>query len=151
HGALAEATDGQVDPDRQAWHRAQAALRADEGLAAELERSAERAQARGGLAAAAAFLERAAALSPDRGRRARRALAAGQAKYLAGAPPAALTLLESAASAPMDGLGAAMAQRLRGRIALHLSRSGEAAPVLLDAAPRVESLGTGLARREQQD
>ena len=146
HHALAEATDGQADPDRQAWHRAQAALGADEGLAAELERSAERAQARGGLAAAAAFLERAAALSPDRGRRARRALAAAQAKYLAGSPPAALTLLESAASAPMDGLGAAMAQRLRGRIALHLSRSGEAAPVLLDAARRLESLDPGLAR-----
>ena len=146
HRALAEATDPQADPDRRAWHRAQAALGADEDLAAELERSAERAQARGGLAAAAAFLERAAALTPDRARRARRALAAAQAKYLAGSPQAALTLLESAASAPMDALEVAMAQRLRGRIALHVSRSGEGAPVLFDAAQRLESLDPGLAR-----
>ena len=146
HRALAEATDTQADPDRRAWHRAQAALGADEDLAAELERSAERAQARGGMAAAAAFLERAAALTPDRARRARRALAAAQAKYLAGSPQAALTLLESAASAPMDALEVAMAQRLRGRIALHVSRSGEGAPVLLDAAQRLESLDPGLAR-----
>jgi DNA-binding CsgD family transcriptional regulator len=146
HRALAEATDPQTDPDRRAWHRAQAALGADEDLAAELERSAERAQARGGLAAAAAFLERAAALTPDRGRRARRALAAAQAKYLAGSPQAALRLLESAAAPPMDALEVAMAQRLRGRIALHVGRSGEGAPVLFDAAQRLESLDPGLAR-----
>jgi DNA-binding CsgD family transcriptional regulator len=146
HRALADATDVQTDPDRRAWHRAQAALGADEDLAAELECSAERAQARGGMAAAAAFLERAAALTPDRGRRARRALAAAQAKYLAGSPRTALTLLEGAASAPMDPLGAALVQRLRGRIALHVSRGGEGAPVLFDAARRLESLDPGLAR-----
>jgi DNA-binding CsgD family transcriptional regulator len=146
HRALAEATDQQADPDRHVWHRAQAALGADEDLAAELECSAERAQARGGLAAAAAFLERAAALTPDRGRRARRALAAAQAKYLAGSPEAALRLLESAASAPMEALEVAMTQRLRGRIGLHVSRSGEGAPVLFDAAQRLESLDPGLAR-----
>jgi DNA-binding CsgD family transcriptional regulator len=146
HRALAEATDAQSDPDRRVWHRAQAALGADEDLAAELERSADRAQARGGLAAAAAFLERAAALTPDRARRGRRALAAAQAKYLAGSPQAAWTLLESAASAPLDALQIAMAQRLRGRIALHVTRSGEGPPVLLDAARRLESLDPGLAR-----
>ena len=146
HRALAEATDAQADPDRRAWHRAQAALGADADLAAELERSADRAQARGGMAAAAAFLERAAALTPDRTRRARRALAAAQAKYLAGSPQAALTLLEGTASVPMDGLESAIAERLRGRIALHLSRSGEGAPVLFDAAQRLESFDAGLAR-----
>ena len=146
HRALADATDAQADPDRRAWHRAQAALGTDEDLAAELERSAERARGRGGLAAAAAFLERAAALTPDRDRRARRSLAAAQAKHLAGSPQAALMLLERAASAPMDELEIAMVQRLRGRIALQLSRSGEAAPLLLDAARRLESFDPGLAR-----
>jgi DNA-binding CsgD family transcriptional regulator len=146
HRALAEATDADSDPDRRAWHRAQAALGADEDLAGELERSAERAQARGGLAAAAAFLERAAELTPDRARRARRALAAAHAKHLAGAPEAALKLLETAAAAPMDEPEVAMVQRLRGRIALHLSRSGEAAPLLLDAARRLEALDPRLAR-----
>src|SRR6476659_8292157 len=146
HRVLAEATDAQADPDRRAWHRAEAALGTDEDLAAELERSAERAQGRGGLAAAAAFLERAAALTPDRGRRARRSLAAAQAKYLAGSPHEALTLLESAASAPMDALEVATAQRLRGRIALHISRSDEAAPLLLDAARQLESFDPRLAR-----
>ncbi len=86
------------------------------------------------------------ALTPDHGRRARRALAAAQAKYLAGSPQAALTLLESAASAPTDALDVAMAQRLRGRIALHVSRGDEGAPVLLDAAHRLESLDPRLAR-----
>jgi DNA-binding CsgD family transcriptional regulator len=146
HRALAEATDPLADPDRRAWHRAQASLGADEDLAAELERSAERAQARGGVAAGAAFLERAAALTPDRALRAQRALAAAQAKYLAGSPQAALALLESAAAAPIDALQDAMAQRLRGRIALHVSRSGEGAPLLFDAAHRLESLDPGLAR-----
>ena len=151
HGALAEATDPQADPDRRAWHRAHAALGADEDLAVVLARSAGRAQARGGLAAAAAFLERAAALTPDRGRRARRAVAAAQAKYLAGSPQAALRLLESAASAPNDPLEDAMAQRLRGRIALHIGHSGEGAPVLFDAAHRLESLDPGLARETSME
>ncbi len=146
HRALGDATDAQTDPDRRTWHRAQAAHGADEDLAAELERSADRAQARGGLAAAAAFLERAAELTPDRGLRTQRALAAAQAKYLAGSPQAALTLLEGAASTPMDALEVASARRLRGRIALHVGRSGEGAPVLLDAAQRLESLDPGLAR-----
>jgi DNA-binding CsgD family transcriptional regulator len=146
HRALAAATDPQADPDRRAWHRAQAALGSDEDLAAELERSARRAQSRGGMAAAAAFLERAAVLTPDPGGRARRALAAAQASQLAGAPEAALALLDTASSGPLDELDQAMLEQLRGRIALHLSRSGEAAALLLDAARRLASLEPGLAR-----
>src|SRR3954451_13790079 len=98
HRALSDATDPEVDPDRRAWHLAQATPGFDEDVASELERSAGRAQARGGLAAAAAFLERAAALSPEPAHRAERALAAAQAKHQAGAPDGALRLVGTAES-----------------------------------------------------
>ena len=146
HGALAAVTDPEVDPDRRAWHRAHATLAPDEDVAAELELSAGRAQARGGLAAAAAFLERAGALTPEPGGRARRTLAAARAKRVAGLPHAASALLATAGQGPLDELDDAMAQRLRGQIALDLSRGGEAAPLLLEAAKRLESLDAALAR-----
>jgi DNA-binding CsgD family transcriptional regulator len=151
HRALAQATDPERDPDRRAWHRARGAPSPDEEVAAELERSAGRAQARGGLAAAAAFLERAAALSPEPGRRAVRALRAAEAKQLAGAPEAASTLLAAAIDGPLDELGSAMAQHLRGQIALDLRRGAEAAPFLLDAAKRLESVEPALARETYLD
>jgi hypothetical protein len=109
HRALAEVTDPDLDPDRLAWHRAHAAAGPDEEVAAQLERSAGRAQTRGGVAAAAAFLERAAVLTPDPTRRASRALAAGQAKHEAGAPDAALALLAIAEAGPLDELQRARA------------------------------------------
>ena len=102
HAALAEATDPAIDPDRRAWHLAQAAPRPDEDIAAELERSAGRAQARGGLAAAAAFLERAVMLTPDPSRRAGRALAAANTKFAAGAFDAAQDLLAVAGAGPLE-------------------------------------------------
>jgi hypothetical protein len=102
HRALAEATDLAIDPNRHAWHRAQAAPGLDEDVAAELERSASRAQARGGLAAAAAFLERATVLTPDPAQRAGRALAAAQVKVQAGASDAALNLLAMAEAGPLS-------------------------------------------------
>lgn len=147
HLALAMATDAEIDPDRRAWHRAHATLSPDEDVAQELERSAGRAQARGGLAAAAAFLERAAALTPDRGRRARRALDAARDKQLAGAPHEALTLLATAAAGPLGDFDQAMLQRLHGQIALDLRRGGDAAPLLLDAARQLEPLDPALARK----
>src|SRR5215469_4816046 len=146
HLALAKATDAETDPDRRAWHRAHATFAPDEDVAQELERSAGRAQARGGLAAAAAFLERAAALTPDRGRRARRALDAARYKLLAGAPQEALRLLATAAVGPLDDFDRAMLQRLRGQIALDLRRGGEAVPLLLNAASQLEPLDPALAR-----
>jgi DNA-binding NarL/FixJ family response regulator len=146
HRALAAATDAEADPDRRAWHLAQAALGPDEDVADELERSAGRALARGGLAAAAACLQRAAALTLEPGARARRALKAAGSKHLAGAPEQALSLLSAAAVGPLDDLDRAMLHRLHGQIALDLRRGGDAVPLLLDAARRLESLDPGLAR-----
>jgi DNA-binding CsgD family transcriptional regulator len=151
HRALAEATDADIDPDRRAWHRAQAAPGPDEDVAADLERSAGRAQARGGLAAAAAFLEQAAALTPGSARRAERALAAAQAKHQAGAPDAALGLLAAAQAGPLDELQRARVDLLRGQIAFAVNRGRDAPPLLLAAAKRLEPLDVGLARETYLD
>jgi DNA-binding CsgD family transcriptional regulator len=151
HGALAVATDPELDPDRRAWHRALATLAPDEDVAAELERSAERARARGGLAAAAAFLERSAELTPDPRLRAKRALDAAQRKRLAGMFEAAATLLATAEQGPLDDLDRALALRLRGQIALETSRGDEALPILLDAARRLEPLDARLGRETHLD
>jgi DNA-binding CsgD family transcriptional regulator len=146
HGALAEVTDPEVDPDRRAWHRAQATPGPDEDVAAELERSAGRAQARGGLAAAAAFLERAAMLTPDPARRGQRLLAAARAKRDAGALEAALGLLVAVEAGPLDALRTAEVEHLRGQIAFDQRRVGDAARLLLSTAKRLEPLDAGLAR-----
>jgi DNA-binding CsgD family transcriptional regulator len=146
HGALADATDPAVDPDRRAWHLAQATPGPDEDVASELERSAGRAQARGGLAAAAAFLERAAVLTPEPSHRARRALAAAQAKHQAGAHDAALRLLAMAGSGPLIELHSAQVDLLHGQIAFALNRGSAAPPLLLKAAKRLEPLDGNLAR-----
>jgi len=146
HRALAEATDPEADPDRRAWHRAHAAAGLDEAVADELERSAGRAQGRGGVAAAAAFLERAAELTPDPVRRGARALAAAQAKLDAGAPEAAEALLATAELTPLDEMQLARLQRSRAQLAFALSRGSDAAPLLLDAAVRLVPLDARLAR-----
>jgi DNA-binding CsgD family transcriptional regulator len=146
HGALAEVTDPEVDPDRRAWHRAQATPGPDEQVAEELERSAGRAQGRGGLAAAAAFLERAAMLTPEPGRRAQRLLTAARAKRDAGALDEALGLLVAVEAGPPDALRTAEVEHLRGQIALEQQRGGDAGRLLLDAARRLEPLNADLAR-----
>jgi DNA-binding CsgD family transcriptional regulator len=151
HQALADATDPQADPDQRAWHRAQASPGPDEDVASELERSAGRAQARGGLAAAAAFLERAAALTIDPARRAERALAAAQATYQAGAFDATLALLATAEAGPLDELQRARADLLRGQIAFSSSRGSDAPPLLLKAARQFEQLDPRLARETYLD
>ena len=146
HRALADATDAELDPDRRAWHRAQATEGLDEGVAAELERSAGRARARGGLAAGSAFQERAAELTPDPRRRAQRALAAAQGKHQAGAHDAALRLLGMAEGGPLDDLERARGQLLRAQIAFATTRGSDAPPLLLAAAKRLEPLDATLAR-----
>jgi DNA-binding CsgD family transcriptional regulator/tetratricopeptide (TPR) repeat protein len=146
HGALAEATDPAADPDRRAWHRAQAAPGPDEEVAAELEQCAGRAQRRGGLAAAAAFLEQSAGLTLDPARRAQRALAAAQAKHRAGAPNAALGLLAMAQAGPLDDLQRARGDLLRAQVVFASRHGREAPPLLLSAARRLETLDVGLAR-----
>jgi DNA-binding CsgD family transcriptional regulator len=146
HRALADATDPEVDPDRRAWHLAQTTPGFDEEIASELERSAGRAQARGGLAATAAFLERASALTPEPSRRASRALAAAQTKHQAGAFDAALRLIAIAEAGPLNELQRAQVKLLRGQIAFALNRGGDAAPHLLEAAKLLEPLDPTLAR-----
>ncbi|HTF49669.1 MAG TPA: AAA family ATPase [Pseudonocardia sp.] len=145
HQALAEEIDPQADPEHHAWHAAQAATAPNEQVAAELERSAARSRARGGLAAATAFLERAAQLTPDPARRAQRRLAAAQTTHHAGAPAAALRLLSMAEAGPLDELGRARAELLRGQIAF-VNRTEEAAALLWGAATRLERLDRRLAR-----
>jgi DNA-binding CsgD family transcriptional regulator len=146
HRALAEVTDPSIDPDRRAWHRAQAALGPDETVAGELERSADRAQGRGGIAAAAAFLERATDLTPDPARRSARALAAAQAKFEAGDGNAAYELLAAAEIGPLDALLRARLVRLRARIVFAQRRGSDAPHLLLDAARGLEGLDDGMAR-----
>jgi DNA-binding CsgD family transcriptional regulator len=151
HRALAEATDPRLDPDRRAWHRAQAASEPDEDLAAELERSARRAQARGGLTAAAAFLERAAALTPDPAQRAGRALVAAQAKAQAGLGDAALELLVQAEAGPADELLRARIGLLHGQMAFGSSHGADASRLLLHTARQMEPLDLRLARETYLD
>ncbi len=146
HRALAEATDPALDPDRRAWHRAQAAQKPDEGVAAELEESAARAQARGGYAAAAAFLERATELTPEGSHRSRRALAAAQAKVQAGALDDALRLVATAEAGVLSESEQARTGLLRGQIVFLATRSGDAATLLLKAAEQLRELDPQLAR-----
>jgi hypothetical protein len=151
HRALAEVTDPVLDPDRRAWHRAQAAPGPDEEVAAELECSADRARARGGFAAAAAFLERAAVLTPDPAKRTTRALAAAQAKVQAGAVDAGLDLLAMAETGPLGEFERARADLVRAQVAYVTRRGRDAPALLLNAAKRLEPIAPRLARATYMD
>ncbi|MFJ4988456.1 ATP-binding protein [Streptomyces sp. NPDC088732] len=146
HRALAEATDPHLDPDRRAWHRAHAAVRPEESVASDLERSAGRAQRRGGAAAAASFLGRAAELTPGPARRVARALSAAQAAIDAGGADQAHDLLAVAEAGPLDVLQRARLERLRARLVFSQERGGDAPGLLLDAARRLAPLDAVLAR-----
>jgi hypothetical protein len=146
HRALAEATDAQLDPDRRAWHRARAADGPDESVAGELERSADRAQARGGLSAAAAFLQRAAELTPDPAVRVERSLAAAQAKLEVADVASASELLAAAELGPVNELQRARLERSAAQIAFATRRGRDAPPLLLAAARRLDPLDAPMAR-----
>jgi DNA-binding CsgD family transcriptional regulator len=146
HRALAAATDPEIDPDRRAWHRAQAVLGPDEDVAAELQRRAGRAQDRGGFAAAAAFLQRSVVLTQDPARRADRALAAAEASLQAGEFDAALRFVGTAEAGPRDELGRARANRLRAEVAFAQDRGGEAPRLLRQAAHDLEAHDARLSR-----
>ncbi|NIK61324.1 AAA family ATPase [Kribbella shirazensis] len=146
HAALAAAIDAGLEPDRATWHRGHATTRLDESVADQLEQSAERARARGGVAAAAAFLERAAELTPDPRRRGRRILAAARARFAAGAFAAATALLALAEGCPMDDLDRALIARLRAQITFVVNRGVDAPGPLLAAAERLAPLDAETAR-----
>src|SRR3954452_13295475 len=139
HFGLGEATDPTEDTDSRASHRAHASAGLDEAVADELERSADRARRRGGVAAAAAFLERAAELSPDPARRQARARAAAQQKLERGGREPAETLLATAELAPLDELQRGLLQRLRAQIAFLFTRGSDGPQLLLDAARQLEA------------
>src|SRR3954471_4084385 len=151
HKALADSIDARVDPEPRVWHLASATTGPDEPVAAELERSAGRAQLRGGIATAAAFLQRATELTSDPARRGPRALAAAQAKYQAGAFDVARELVDAAELSHLDEAGSAQAMLLRGQI-MSVSKSASAGlPLLLRAAERLQSLDAKLARETYRD
>ena len=151
HRALAQATDAAVDPDRHAWHRAQATARPDEDVAAELELSAGRAAARGGVAAAAAFMERSAELTVDPASRARRALVAAENKRQAGALDAALALATIAEQGPLDDLQHAQLDVLRAQISFASNRGSDAPLLMIKAAQRLEPYDASRARETYLD
>ena len=146
HQALADVTDPETDPDRRAWHRAQAADGPHDDVAAELERSAGRARARGGLAAAAAFLERATMLTRGPSQRVERALAAASAKVDAGAFDVAQDLLAVAENGPSTDAQRARADLIRAQLAFVTGRGSDAPPLLLKAAERFEAIEPAMSR-----
>ena len=151
HAAVADAIDPAVDPDRRAWHRAQATPGPDDAIALELEQSAGRARQRGGMAAAGVVLGKAAELTRDPSLRSKRALAAAHATHEAGAPADALRWLAVAESGPLEEPDRARAHWLRGQIAFTLSRGVDAPPLLVRAAKELETRDPGLARETLLD
>lgn len=146
HRALGDVTDPVLDPDRRAWHRAHATARPDEQVAAEMVLSAGRAQGRGGLAAAAAFLQRASELTPDAALRVERALAAAQAKLDVADFASASTLVAAAGLGPLDALQRGRLERLRAQIVFATHRGADAPALLFAAARRLEALDDAVAR-----
>jgi DNA-binding CsgD family transcriptional regulator len=151
HRALAQATQSRADPDRRAWHLAQALIELDEDVAAELERTADRARARGGLAAAGAFLERAATATPDAARRAERSLVAASVMLQAGEPRAAAKLLDLTEADTPDDHRQARADLVRARLAFTVNGGGDSSQLFLDAARQLSRFDGAQSRTAYLD
>jgi DNA-binding CsgD family transcriptional regulator len=150
HRVLAEVTEAH-HPERRAWHRANSLTAPDESVAAELERAAEHARARGGVGAAGAFLARAVQLTPDPARRGQRAVAAARAKCRAGAFSEATELLDEARLTPLTPHDRAVADIVRGEVTAASHSAGAGLPLLLSAAKQLEPLDPLLARETYRD
>lgn len=147
HAALASNITGPAADDYRAWHRAHATDTPDAHIADELERAAGRARARGGVSAAASFLEYAARLTPDPTDRARRTLDAAMADLDAGIPDAAARLLAAAQNTTDDEFLNARCELIRAKLAFAVSRGVDAPPLLLAAAKRMEHLDPPESRK----
>ncbi|GAB2602037.1 LuxR family transcriptional regulator [Paractinoplanes abujensis] len=151
HRELAAITDPVTAPDRRAWHRAQATVSPDADVADDLQRCAARAQARGGVAAAAAFLHRAAELSPDADRRIDRTLDAAQVYLEAGLGTTARELLMTIETAGLDDFRHARAELLRGRVAFTRPGDGAGPALMAAGARRLAALDAGRSRESYLD
>ena len=146
HRALADASDRDRDPDRRAWHLAAATMDPDEGVAAELEHSAGRAQVCGGMVAAATFLERSAQLTPDPERQAMRLLQAAGAHLTSGASDRAQALLRRSVPHLVDPAARGLAMRMAGELRFLDGHGGETPALLVDAAHALSEVGALPAR-----
>jgi DNA-binding CsgD family transcriptional regulator/tetratricopeptide (TPR) repeat protein len=146
HQALAEVSDRRQDADRGAWHRACVTPGQNERVALQLERATERARTRNGGRVAAAFLERAAALTPQGPARARRLLRAAESAFRVGDASAALELVQDAEQFGIDGSADACARRLRAAILRTSGEEAQASRLLVEAASSAAPTDPSLAR-----
>ncbi|MFI6477639.1 AAA family ATPase [Nonomuraea sp. NPDC050663] len=144
HRALAEVSGARGDQDRRTWHLSAAAIGPDEGLAADLERIAEQASARGGHAAVAAAYQRAAQLTPDTERRAERLARAAEAAADAGQTQVAAALDEQIVAS--TGRPDVLARLAKMRITLAQEQEhGAQAVELAEVAARIAGQAPGEA------
>jgi DNA-binding CsgD family transcriptional regulator len=134
HLLLSAACDALRDPDLRAWHLGAAATGPDEGVAAELELAANRAQARGGYTGRVALLRRSVELTADNDRRVRRELALADAELRSGDPDIAQDLVDTALPNLSEPRPRALGEQLRGEILFAQGHVTDSAAILVGAA-----------------